>query len=86
MVGPHNSVLVILTDSLVQVITNIYIVTCRFLSLPELLHRLDDLQHSYCTLARQVSKLKEKIALMTENVGITLNDESDHLIRDTTTS
>eukprot|EP00731_Ephydatia_muelleri_P032133 Em0023g640a len=57
-----------------------------FLSLPELVHRLDDLHHNYRNLGQQLSRLKEKIASATENVGITLDDESDHLLRDTLTS
>ena len=61
-------------------------VLCRFLSLPELVRRLDDLHHNYCNLGQQLSRLKEKITSATENVGITLDDESNRIIRDTLTS
>ena len=52
----------------------------------ETVNRLDVLNQSHRNLMRQVSRLKEKIALAAENTGIVLDEESDHLIRDTITS
>ena len=56
------------------------------MSFTEIVNRLDVLNQSHRNLMRQVSRLKEKIALAAENTGIVLDEESDHLIRDTITS
>ena len=47
------------------------------------MNRLDVHNQSHRNLMRQVSRLKEKTALAAENTGIVLDEESDHLIRDT---
>ncbi|KAL5475437.1 hypothetical protein EMCRGX_G025254 [Ephydatia muelleri] len=58
----------------------------RFMSFTETVNRLDVLNQRHRNLMRQVSRLKEKIALAAQNTEIVLDEESVHLIRDTITS